>query len=247
MALWDVGAPRVPLAALAPLHPGGAVHALAAYGGGALAASSAGAVTASGGTDCRVHVADLARGGGGGGSNDAVLAGIRTAHAVTALAWLPALDTQLAVGTEDGGVAVYDVRALRLQAQSQGGGSVGGSDRRLHAPLARLPGHKGAVHALAAVAAPASTAPDGGGGGVLLASGGDDGAVRVTAYSGGTGAPLLPPVDVRAHGDYVRALAWAAAPQQQQPLALLSGGWDGAVLRHAVVATPGGIAEGSSM
>ena len=237
LALWDLGSPRSPSAVL-PFASGGArcgVHALAVAGG--LGAGASRCLVALGGDDCAASVLELAAG------RAAVAMRVRQGSRVTALAWAgagggdaaagggggdaggdsaaaaaAATPHELLVGCEDGGLALFDVRALR---EGPGGA---------HAPLARLSPHRGALRALALRA-------DG-----ALATGGDDGLIALhqlaQARAGGGGEAPAPPLrTLTAHTDFVRALAWAT-PGVWAPGgggALLSGGWEGAVMVHTGV------------
>lgn len=236
---------------MADAHHAGPVHALAVHpscgttgAGPPLGGGGGGVLVASGGDDCRVHVAALGSGGGHSFSSGAVAAAVRTRHRVTSLAWACAAPAdggdwqhapasgngaQLLVGQEDGALAAYDLRALRLEPPAAAA-AAGGDARRVHVPVFRLPGHRAGVRSLAvgwACGSGGRGAPT-----LLCASGGDDGVVRLASLQ--PEAPWLGLQRVAAHQDCVRALAWASPSGGAGPGALLSGGWDGAVLEHCV-------------
>lgn len=210
-----------------------------------------GVLVASGGDDCRVHVAALGS-GGHRVSSGAVAAAVRTRHRVTSLAWAcsgapadgggstgdqqqhsPAGGSgggsgngaQLLVGQEDGSLAAFDLRALRVEPESSAASA--GDARRVHVPVFSLPGHHAGVRSLAVGWAACREGGRGAPPTLLCASGGDDGVIRLASLQ--PEAPWLGQQRVAAHHDFVRALAWAGDCGS-----LLSGGWDGAVLEHTV-------------
>ena len=259
---------RGPIHALAP-HP---------LGSGIISSSSSttdnglssGIVIASGGDDCCVRVAAIGGSSGGSSSvgNGSVIATIRTRHRVTSLAWacvaVPSSSptsndsvvgspSHLLVGEEDGTASLFDVASLRLQPQGQWG-----DERRAHAPLLRLScgGNRNSNNSAstrrhqAAVRAIAVTAQQGRSG-LFIATGGDDGQIVVTRLHSDSvdKADGVASIVIRGgHGDFVRALAWAApvagsasgaagdgGDQSSGPqLTLLSGGWDGLVVQHSI-------------
>jgi hypothetical protein len=183
-------------------------------------AGALGDLVALAGPDRLVEVVPL--GGSGGGRATAVVA---TRHAPTSMAWL-ALDSDgagaqahgLLVGTEDGGVAAYDLRALRAEPGGAGG------ERRITRAVGEVARHAAAVHALAVTSAA--------GGALLCASGGDDGRALVHEIVGG-GARGSAVGGLPAQRDFVRALAWLPGADGGAA-ALVTGCWDGTVRMHAV-------------
>lgn len=259
LSLWDArpqqGA-RVPAAVL-QAHHAAPIHAMAPHpfpsgvAGGAEVASGGGCLVASGGDDCRVHVAALGGPPGWRGVQAELgwAPAVRTRTRVSAAAWACCAPSAaeggapagapwaLLVGQEDGTLALHDLRSvgqLQLPAEEEGAGGGWGDDARaVHRPLATLHVHAAPVRAVAVAACPA-------GGGLLVASGGDDGAIhlsRLALEPGASPGALQPRVTTArlpggAHTDYVRALAWVPSTGGAGGLALLSGGWDGLVVRH---------------
>ncbi len=157
---------------------------------------------------------------------------------VAAVAAAPSSHLVFAGAEGAGGVLVYDTRALRLAADRAPATSLGAASRCVHVPVATLPQQPGGHAALPVAALALSPAA---GGGTYLAAASDDGAVCVRGVdeahadhaAGGSSSALQCVYGRRAHTDYARALAWVEGGGGGRPL-LVSGGWDGRVVAHAV-------------
>lgn len=242
MSIWNPREPRLPITAV-PGHHAAPIHALAVHPASQAAgfddvSTSGGFIVASGGDDCRVHVATVIGSSVGpvSGSGRGWGHAVRTRHRVSCLGWACAAQAQgcvggaslILVGQEDGSLSIYDLKSPRLEPAGPWD-----DERRVHVPVKVVHKHAAPVRAVAV-----TSSPDGGS--VLVASGGDDGVIMVSRLQdAGTESPspIAAPVRIGGHSDYVRALTWLDAPAvaaagSQPRLRLLSGGWDGRVLQH---------------